>query len=116
MVDTKNNYSASASVTLVPLSKTPRNLRGVFFHRTVAFLAKNLSRPPATPPGGGGGSESLMGNLETGRALERQAYSIDGSVALAPMSLKNADLQFFPTAEGFTITKKISTFINTKTI
>ncbi|WPO81510.1 hypothetical protein SD427_12130 [Chryseobacterium sp. JJR-5R] len=60
-----------------------------------------LSRPPATPLGGGGGSESLMGNLETGRALERQAYSIDEPVALTPMSLKNADLQFFPTAEGF---------------
>jgi len=65
-----------------------------------------LSRPAATPPGGGGGSESLMGNLETGRALERQAYSIDEPVALTPMSLKNADLQFFPTAEGYYDYKK----------
>ncbi len=63
-----------------------------------------LGSPPGT--GGGGGSESLMGNLETGRALERQEYSIDDPVALTPMSLKNNDLQFFPTAEGFYDYKK----------
>ncbi|WPO81505.1 hypothetical protein SD427_12105 [Chryseobacterium sp. JJR-5R] len=65
-----------------------------------------LSKPPATSSGGGGGCESLMANLETGRALERQAYSIDDPASLTPMSLKNTDLQFFPTAEGYYDYKK----------
>ncbi len=42
-----------------------------------------------------------MANSELARAFERQAYSIDDPIALIPMSLKNADLQFFPTEEGF---------------
>jgi RHS repeat-associated protein len=65
-----------------------------------------LSRPPAAPPGGG--SESMMANSETGRALERQAYSIDNgsSLTLNTLTLKNKDLQFFPTAEGFYDYKK----------
>jgi RHS repeat-associated protein len=56
-----------------------------------------------TPPDpGGGGSESLMANSETSRALEMQAYSLDEPVmAFGTMGVKTADLQFFPTAEGF---------------
>jgi len=62
----------------------------------------------ATPPPSGGGSESMMANSETGRALERQAYSIDNdsSFTLNTLTLKNKDLQFFPTAEGFYDYKK----------
>ncbi|GAA4161054.1 DUF6443 domain-containing protein [Chryseobacterium ginsenosidimutans] len=65
-----------------------------------------MSRPPASPPGGGGGSESLMANSETSRALETQAYTLNDTTLLfdpppPPTSLKNPDLQFFPTAEGF---------------
>ncbi|GEN78207.1 hypothetical protein CHA01nite_39470 [Chryseobacterium hagamense] len=62
-----------------------------------------------TPPPSGGGSESMMAaNSETGRALERQAYSIDNdsSFSLNTLTLKNKDLQFFPTAEGFYDYKK----------
>uniref|UniRef100_A0AAU6WM84 RHS repeat-associated core domain-containing protein n=1 Tax=Chryseobacterium endophyticum TaxID=1854762 RepID=A0AAU6WM84_9FLAO len=62
-----------------------------------------------TPPPGGGGSESMMmSNSETGRALERQAYSFDNdsSLTLTPVTLKNNELQFFPTAEGFYDYKK----------
>jgi RHS repeat-associated protein len=69
------------------------------------FQYLSSGNPPAPP--GGGGSESLMANSESARAFERQAYSIDnGPVALTPMTLKNTDLQFFPTAEGFYDYKK----------
>ncbi|WPO81972.1 hypothetical protein SD427_14520 [Chryseobacterium sp. JJR-5R] len=48
-----------------------------------------------------------MANSELARAFERQPYSIDNNpIALTPMSLKNADLQFFPTAEGYYDYKK----------
>jgi len=67
------------------------------------FQYLSSGNPPLPP--GGGGSESLMANSESARAFERQAYSIE-PVALTPISLKNADLQFFPTAEGFYDYKK----------
>lgn len=55
-----------------------------------------------TPPGGGGSESMMMANSETGRALERQAYTPEEPVAyFGPMGVKTADLQFFPTAEGF---------------
>uniref|UniRef100_A0AAU6WTL4 RHS repeat-associated core domain-containing protein n=1 Tax=Chryseobacterium endophyticum TaxID=1854762 RepID=A0AAU6WTL4_9FLAO len=42
------------------------------------------------------------------RAMERQAYSLDNFVPLdpTPVMLKNPDLDFFPTAEGFYDYKK----------
>uniref|UniRef100_A0AAU6WSK8 RHS repeat-associated core domain-containing protein n=1 Tax=Chryseobacterium endophyticum TaxID=1854762 RepID=A0AAU6WSK8_9FLAO len=42
------------------------------------------------------------------RAMERQAYSLDNFVPLnpTPVMLKNPDLEFFPTAEGFYDYKK----------
>jgi len=56
-----------------------------------------------TPPPSGGGSESMMmANTETGRALERQAYSFDDPfLTPIPITLQTQDLQFFPTAEGY---------------
>ncbi|WPO81512.1 RHS repeat-associated core domain-containing protein [Chryseobacterium sp. JJR-5R] len=47
-----------------------------------------------------------MANLETGRALERQAFSVEPMAASATLSSKNSDLQFFPTAEGYYDYKK----------
>jgi len=54
-------------------------------------------------PGGGGGEVgALVASLETNRAMEMQAYSLDeGSTAKNVLGVKTADLQFFPTAEGF---------------
>ncbi|WP_426279162.1 DUF6443 domain-containing protein [Chryseobacterium sp. S-02] len=62
-----------------------------------------LSSPAVTPPGGGGDPEFLMAvNSETARALEMQAFSLDdGSTTKNVLGVKTADLQFFPTAEGF---------------
>jgi RHS repeat-associated protein len=62
-----------------------------------------LSSPaPITPPGGGGSSGSFVANSETSRALEVQAFTLDdGSTTKNLLGVKTADLQFFPTAEGF---------------
>lgn len=63
-----------------------------------------LSSPvPITPPGGGGDPELLMAtNSETARALEVQAFTLDGgSTTKNVLGVKTADLQFFPTTEGF---------------
>ncbi len=49
---------------------------------------------------GGGDTEFLMAEQETGRALERKAYSADYLQKTFPGS-KNPELRFFPTAEGF---------------
>jgi len=56
-----------------------------------------------TPPPPGGFESLMMASSETGRALERQAYSFDGSSSSDrnPVITKNPNLQFFPTAEGF---------------
>ncbi len=45
---------------------------------------------------------------ESSRAFEIQAYSLDTapSTLLNPVTLKDPDLQFFPTAEGFYDYKK----------
>jgi RHS repeat-associated protein len=50
----------------------------------------------------------MTANSETGRALERQAYSLDNpqSLTLNTLTVKNQALQFFPTAEGFYDYKK----------
>ena len=52
-------------------------------------------QPPA-----GGDPEFLMAELETGRALERKAYTPDEVQKTLPGS-KNPDLKYFPTMEGF---------------
>ncbi|MDN4015118.1 RHS repeat-associated core domain-containing protein, partial [Chryseobacterium gambrini] len=53
--------------------------------------------------GGGGGSSSFSAsNLESSRAMETQAFSLVDIGGLEPIGMiKNSDLQFFPTAEGF---------------
>uniref|UniRef100_A0AAU6WMG0 RHS repeat-associated core domain-containing protein n=1 Tax=Chryseobacterium endophyticum TaxID=1854762 RepID=A0AAU6WMG0_9FLAO len=71
-----------------------------------------------TPPPGGGGSESMMmmSNSETGRALERQAYSFDNdsSLTLTPVTLKTTSFSFSRRRKVFTIIKKISIFTSIK--
>ncbi|EJL73321.1 DUF6443 domain-containing protein [Chryseobacterium populi] len=52
-------------------------------------------------PGSGGGSTESLANLETSRALEMQAYSVEPMNVTTTLESKNPDLQFFPTAEGF---------------
>ncbi len=47
-----------------------------------------------------GMSSEMMANLETSRALERQAFSVE-PIGELPLASKTRDLQFFPTAEGF---------------
>ncbi|WP_228372294.1 RHS repeat domain-containing protein [Chryseobacterium gregarium] len=42
-----------------------------------------------------------MANLETSRALEMQAFSVEPMAAAATLASKTRDLQFFPTEEGF---------------
>ena len=48
-----------------------------------------------------GMSAEMMANLETSRALEMQAFSVEPMAAAATLASKTRDLQFFPTAEGF---------------
>lgn len=66
-----------------------------------------LTTVNSTPPGGGGSESMMMANSETGRALERQAYSYEQPTAnFTTTGTKTVDLQFFPTAEGFYDYKK----------
>ncbi|MGH1517108.1 DUF6443 domain-containing protein [Chryseobacterium sp. JK1] len=67
------------------------------------YLKSEVVSNPTFPGGPGGGSESLRLNLQTAKALETEAYSINNepSVVLGPTGVKTVDLQFFPTAEGF---------------
>ena len=53
--------------------------------------------------GGGGGSSSFSAsNLESSRAMETQAFSLVDIGGLEPVGmLKNSELQFLPTSEGF---------------
>jgi RHS repeat-associated protein len=64
---------------------------------------ETVSGPTFPGDPGGGGSESLMANSQTRKALETQAFTLNDEpvVALGPTGVKTADLQFFPTAEGF---------------
>ncbi|WP_241615187.1 RHS repeat-associated core domain-containing protein [Rhizobium sp. SSA_523] len=43
----------------------------------------------------------MMASLETSRALERQAFSMEPMAAELTVAAKNRNLQFFPTSEGF---------------
>jgi RHS repeat-associated protein len=49
----------------------------------------------------GGGSEMFTASLETSKALEMEAYSVEPVSAMVGFESKNPELQFFPTAEGF---------------
>ncbi|KAA0128366.1 RHS repeat-associated core domain-containing protein [Chryseobacterium sp. SN22] len=62
-----------------------------------------LSTVSSSSSGGGGSELMMMANSESGRAMERQAYSFDDSSSSdrSPVLTKNQNLQFFPTAEGF---------------
>nr|WP_027386735.1 hypothetical protein [Chryseobacterium gregarium] len=51
-----------------------------------------------------GMSAERMANLETSRALEMQAFSVEPMATTATLASKTRDLQFFPTEEWFTIT------------
>ncbi|WP_027388062.1 RHS repeat-associated core domain-containing protein [Chryseobacterium gregarium] len=46
-------------------------------------------------------SAETMANLETSRALEMQAFSVEPMATTATLASKTRDLQFFPTEEGF---------------
>ncbi|MCJ8155763.1 hypothetical protein MKJ01_18575, partial [Chryseobacterium sp. SSA4.19] len=46
-------------------------------------------------------STEMMASLETSRALERQAFSVEPMAAELTVASKNRNLQFFPTSEGF---------------
>ncbi|MCJ8155340.1 hypothetical protein MKJ01_16360 [Chryseobacterium sp. SSA4.19] len=46
-------------------------------------------------------STEMMASLETSRALERQAFSVEPMAAELTVAAKNRNLQFFPTSEGF---------------
>ncbi|WP_051349429.1 DUF6443 domain-containing protein [Chryseobacterium gregarium] len=48
-----------------------------------------------------GMSAEMMSNLETSRALEMQAFSVEPMATTATLASKTRDLQFFPTEEGF---------------
>ncbi len=61
---------------------------------------------PGTPPGGG--DPEMFASLESARAMEKQAFSLE-TFNLTNTTLtttKDPDLQFFPTAEGFYDYKK----------
>jgi hypothetical protein len=66
--------------------------------------------------GGGGGSSSFSAsNLESSRAMETQAFSLVDIGGLEPVGmLKNSELQFLPTSEGFYDYIKINIFTSIK--
>ncbi|WP_294203633.1 RHS repeat-associated core domain-containing protein, partial [uncultured Chryseobacterium sp.] len=68
------------------------------------------NKTTSTTTGGGGGPTDPPAEFMApqARAMERQAYSLDNFVPLdpTPVMLKNPDLEFFPTAEGFYDYKK----------
>ncbi|WP_294302646.1 hypothetical protein [uncultured Chryseobacterium sp.] len=67
-----------------------------------------LTTISSSSSGSGSSGSMIMANSESGRAMERQAYSLDDSSSSdrSPLITKNPDLQFFPTAEGFYDYKK----------
>ncbi len=67
-----------------------------------------LTTISSSSSGSGSSGSMMMASSESGRAMERQAYSFDNdsSFTLTTVTVKNPDLQFFPTAEGFYDYKK----------
>lgn len=69
--------------------------------RTTDYLDGFQYLKTEMPGSGGVGSEIFTINTQTGKALEEQAYSPIILDPLPTIDLKNPELQFFPTAEGF---------------
>ncbi|WP_449400989.1 DUF4329 domain-containing protein [Chryseobacterium wanjuense] len=65
-----------------------------------------LTTNPGTPPGGG--DPEMFASLESARAMEKQAFSLETSnlTNTTLTTTKDPDLQFFPTTEGFYDYKK----------
>ncbi|WP_261511320.1 RHS repeat-associated core domain-containing protein [Chryseobacterium paludis] len=88
----KENYTSSSGVAGTTWSKVVTDYLDGFQY---------VNQTSSGGGSGGGSTEMMMDKLETSRALEMEAYSVEPVSAMVGLESKNPELQFFPTAEGF---------------
>ncbi|WP_353050449.1 RHS repeat-associated core domain-containing protein [Chryseobacterium sp. ISL-6] len=88
----KENYTSSSGVAGTTWSKVVTDYLDGFQY---------VNQTSSGGGSGGGSTEMMVDNLETSRALEMEAYSVEPVSAMVGFESKNPELQFFPTAEGF---------------